>query len=51
MAAVVEALAAGEVTPDEALTISGVLELRRKALETQELADRIERLEQGLKVR
>ena len=51
MAAVVEALAEGEVTPDEAATISTVLEARRKALETQELAERIERLEKGMKSR
>ena len=51
MAAVVEAMAAGEVTPEEAATISNVLEVHRKALETHELAERIERLEQGLKSR
>ena len=46
MAAVVEAMAASEITPEEAAIISGVLEARRKALETQELAYRIARLEQ-----
>jgi hypothetical protein len=51
MAAVVEAMAAGEVTPEEAATISGVLEVRRKALETQELADRVDRPEQDMKSR
>jgi hypothetical protein len=51
MAAVVEALAAGEVTPEEAATISGVLEARRKALETHELAARVDRLEQEMKSR
>jgi hypothetical protein len=35
-----------KVTPEEAATISGVLEVRRKVLETEELARRIERLEQ-----
>jgi hypothetical protein len=49
MAAVVDAMAAGEVTPEEAATISGVLEIRRKALETEELAGRIERLEQAMR--
>jgi hypothetical protein len=44
-------MAAGEVTPEEAATISGVLEARRKALETQELADRVDRLEQEVKSR
>jgi thioredoxin-like negative regulator of GroEL len=51
MASVVDAMAAGEVTPEEAVTVSGVLEFRRKALETEELASRIERLEQGRKLR
>jgi thioredoxin-like negative regulator of GroEL len=51
MAAVVDALAEGEVTPDEAATISAVLEARRRALETEDLAERIERLEQGLRPR
>lgn len=46
MAVVVEAMAAGEVTPEEAATIVGVLEVRRKAIETQDLAERITRLEQ-----
>ena len=49
MAAVIDAIAEGEVTPEEAATISNVLEARRKALETEELAERIERLEQGKK--
>jgi hypothetical protein len=35
MAAVVDAMSAGAVTPEEAATVSGVLELRRKALETE----------------
>jgi ubiquinone biosynthesis protein UbiJ len=51
MAALVDAMAAGEVTPEEAATISGVLEARRRALETQELADRVDRLEQEMKSR
>jgi hypothetical protein len=44
-AAVLEAMAVGDITPDEAATISSILEIRRKAMETQELADRISRLE------
>ena len=44
-------MAAGEVTPEEAATISGVLEARRKALENQELADRVDRLEHEMKSR
>ena len=46
MAATVDAMAAGDITPDEAATISSVLEVRHKAIEAQELAERIGRLEQ-----
>ena len=44
-------MARGEVTPEEATTISGVLEARRKVIETQELAERIGCLEQEMKSR
>jgi hypothetical protein len=46
MVAVVDAMAAGDITPDEAATITGILEVRRKAIETQEFAERLNRLEQ-----
>ena len=46
VAVIVEGMAAGDITPEEAATISSVLEARRKAIETQELAERISRLEQ-----
>jgi hypothetical protein len=39
-------MAIGEVTPDEAATIAGVLDAKRKALETVDLEQRIGRLEQ-----
>jgi hypothetical protein len=45
MAALTLAMAAGDVTPDEATTVAGVLEMRRKAIETVELEDRIAELE------
>ena len=48
MAAVVDAMASGDITPDEAATITGILEIRRKVIETQELADRISRLERKM---
>jgi thioredoxin-like negative regulator of GroEL len=48
MAAVVDAMAAGDITPDEAATITGILEIRRKVIETQELAERISRLERKM---
>jgi hypothetical protein len=40
-------MAEGEITPDEAATIAGVLESKRKAIETVELEARIARLEQS----
>lgn len=48
--AVLQAVAAGEVTPGEAATLAGIIEARRKALETEELAARIEALETRHKV-
>ena len=47
-AAVLEAMATGDVTPDEAATIASILEIRRKMIETQELADRISQLERKM---
>ena len=46
MVAVLDAMAAGDITADETATIAGILEIRRKAIETQEFAERINRLEQ-----
>jgi hypothetical protein len=46
---VVQALAQGELLLDEATALSGLLEGRRKALETEELEMRIQRLEQRRK--
>jgi hypothetical protein len=48
MAAIVEGMARGEVTPDEAATITGVLEGRRKVLEMEQIVERLERLEKRL---
>ena len=42
---VIAAMARGEITPDDAGTIAGVLEARRRALETVELEKRIDILE------
>jgi hypothetical protein len=44
-AAVVAAVAGGEIAPDEAMALSGLLEGRRRALETEELEVRVRRLE------
>ena len=43
--AVIAAMARGEITPDDASTVAGVLEARRRAIETVELEKRIEILE------
>ena len=44
-AAVVQAVADGELTPEEGSTITGILEARRKAIETQDHESRISVLE------
>ena len=49
LAAVLQAAAQGEITPGEAVQLSNVLDVRRKAIETQELADRV--LELGLTIK
>jgi hypothetical protein len=46
LGATVQAMADGEVTPEEAVTIAGVLEAKRKAIETADLEARLVRLEQ-----
>lgn len=45
--AVIAAMARGEITPDDASDISGVLEARRRAIETVELEARVSELEKG----
>ena len=44
-AAILQAVAAGDLLPGEAATLAGIVESRRKALETQELEARISALE------
>lgn len=48
-AAVVAATACGELTIEEATGLSGLLEARRKALETEQLEMRLQRLEEAAK--
>ena len=43
---VVGRMATGEITPDEALAVTGMLELQRRAIETAELEPRLTRLEE-----
>lgn len=44
-AAIVKAVAAGEISPAEAQEVAGVLELHRRALDTSDLAARVAALE------
>jgi len=44
-AAILQAVAAGDILPGEAATLAGIVEARRKAVETQELEARISALE------
>ena len=39
-------MAGGELTPDEAATIAGVIELKRRSIETVEIERRLATLEQ-----
>ena len=48
-ARVVASVAGGEITPDEGMALSGLLEARRKAIETEELAARLQHLEAAVK--
>jgi Family of unknown function (DUF5681) len=45
MASLVRAMATGEVTPDEAPTIAGVFEIRRKTIESVDFEERLAALE------
>jgi hypothetical protein len=49
LGAVVDAVAAGDLTPDEGATVAGLLEAKRKAIETVEIKRRIAALEQQQK--
>jgi Family of unknown function (DUF5681) len=46
MTALTMAMARGDITPDEAATVAAVFEVRRKALETEELELRLQALEE-----
>jgi hypothetical protein len=43
--AVASLMADGEITPEEASAVASVIELKRKAIETQELDQRVAALE------
>jgi len=44
-AAVVQAMASGTIAPDEAMTVAGVLEMKRKAIETVDIERRLAAIE------
>jgi hypothetical protein len=46
MAATISAMARGDITPSEAATVAGVLDVKRRALELIELEQRVAALEQ-----
>ena len=43
--AILQAVASGDLLPGEAATLSGIVESKRRAIETQELSERITQLE------
>jgi tellurite resistance protein len=47
MASVMGAMESGEITPDEAKAVAEVVELQRRAIETQDLEQRIAALERS----
>lgn len=46
--AVIAAMAKGEITPDDASTITGILEARRRAIETVDIEARLAKIEEYL---
>ena len=48
LSATVQAMAKGELTPEEAAIVSGVLETARKAIETVEIEQRLAAVEQSV---
>jgi hypothetical protein len=46
MSALMRAIGSGDLTPDEAATVASVIEMRRKALETEEFELRLQALEE-----
>ena len=45
---IAEAMSAGELTPDEANAVAGVIEAKRRAIETVEHEERIRKLEEEM---
>lgn len=51
IAAIVEAVAVGDLTPSEAATLTGLVEVFRKAFDTADLMDRLAQLETAINER
>ena len=47
LGAIAGAMAAGELTPDEAGAVAGVIEAKRRAIETVEHEERLQKLEEA----
>lgn len=47
LGAVTTAMAAGDITPEEAASVASVLEIKRRTIETADLTARIEAIEKG----
>jgi len=47
MAGIIEAVANGDMTPDEARSVTSIIEQYRRTLETTELENRLQALEQA----
>ena len=45
MASTIKAVAVGEITPEEGSLVAGLLESKRKAIETLDIEERLTRLE------
>jgi hypothetical protein len=51
LGATIQAMAEGDITPDEAATVAGVLEVKRRAIETADMAVRLSAIEKQLENR
>jgi hypothetical protein len=49
LAAITDAITSGQLSPDEALQLAGVIEVQRKAIEQQEVEVRLQALEARFK--
>jgi hypothetical protein len=47
LGAVAQEMAAGELTPDEATSVAGVLEAKRRAIETADIDERLRKVEEA----